>query len=303
MHKWDGRQEVQLSISQIKQIGGRAGRYGVQTSTSASGPDEVTADKAQAEDIEDPNNGVVTCLQEEDMPILRAAMAAPMEPITKAALHPTSNQLENFTSLLPSTTTQQHVFEIFPIVASASQDYFIPAFGNTLKTSNLLKDIPGLTVAERWQLGNSPVNVRDPEVVRAFVDYITSHAKHEVFQLTAWQEEQGMAQLLQEFRAAEEDFAISREQSKLARRFSNSTNLARLETLHRCVVLYQWLHVRAQLLFPQQAEARLLKIEVQDAIDFILEQMSFKRHNAKDRRMQIPAAMLSRPDRPSALRL
>ena len=220
------------------------------------------------------------------MPILREAMAAPMVPINKAALHPTSLQLETFTSLLPTTTTQQHVFEIFPIIASASPDYFIPAFGSSLKTSNLLKDIPGLTVAERWQLGNSPVNVRDPEVVKAFVEYITNHASHQVCQITEWQERQGMSQLLREFRTASDDNVEAKRRgttSRLARRFATSANLGSLETLHRCIVLYQWLHQRAQLLFPQQAEARLLKIEVQDAIDFILDQMSFKRQRKRDR--------------------
>ena len=293
MHKWDGRQSVQLSVSQIKQIGGRAGRFGV-NNTSASGPDEVTPDRAEAAELEDMSNGVVTCLEEEDMAILREAMAAPMEPITKAALHPTAQQLVNFTSLLPSTTTQQHVFEIFPIIASASPDYFVPAFGNTLKTSNLLIDIPDLTVAERWQLGLSPVNVRDPEVVKAFVSFVTSHARHEVFEITRWQEEQGMAKLLQEFRTAEEDYQVAKRSgtaSKFAKRFATSTNLASLETMHRCIVLYQWLHQRAQLLFPQQAEARLLKIEVQDAIDFILEQMSFKRQTSPNKRVQLPAGM------------
>lgn len=305
MHKWDGKQSVPLSVSQIKQIGGRAGRYGVNSSTSASGPDEdLTADTARVEAAEDLSNGVVTCLEEEDMSMLRAAMAAPMRPITKAALHPTSGQVEDFTSLLPATTTQQHVFEIFPIIASASPDYYIPSFNNNLKTSNLLKDIPGFTISERWQLANSPVNVRDPEVVRAFVDFATSHARHEVFMLTRWQDEQGMSQLLQEFRAAEDDHKISQRhgsQSRLAKRFASTTNLAKLESLHRCIVLYQWLHQRAQLLFPQQAEARLLKLEVQDAIDFVLEQMSFKRQRTK--RPELPVGMHADTKPDTALRI
>ena len=291
MHKWDGRQAVELSTSQIKQIGGRAGRFSVGGgTTSASGPDEINPEEAKnaatTVPIEDVTNGVVTCLEEEDMPILHKAMKAPMEPITKAALHPTSQQLTEFTALLPSTTTQAHVFEIFPVIASTSSDYFIPAFGGAMKVSDFLKDIPHLSVGERWLLGNAPVNVRDPEVVRAFVAYATGWASHTVVEITQWLEESGMGFLLEQFRHAEEEASegISSPlgSTRTVARFASSTNLIRLESLHRCLSLYLWLHYRASIIFPQVAEARLLKVEVQEAIDFILEQMTFRRKSIKD---------------------
>ncbi|CAO1632177.1 unnamed protein product [Sympodiomycopsis kandeliae] len=80
--KYNGSEMVPLSASQIKQIAGRAGRFGTSSDGSADG-------------------GVVTCLQEEDMPILRAALASEKADIKYAMTAPFSDRATNLRSLLP----------------------------------------------------------------------------------------------------------------------------------------------------------------------------------------------------------
>lgn len=281
-------------------------------STSASGPDEIdpaevskTKTSAAPEAInedEDEINGVVTCLNEADMPGLRAAMAAPPQPIQRAALSPLPTHLEQFATLLPHSTTQAHVFEIFPVIATTSPDYFVPSFGNPLKLAETLSGIERLTIGERWLLGNAPVNLRDPEVIQAFETFVKHFSIDESLKVTQWINAQGMSGTLQAYRDADDAYArakeaagaVSNEGEKVSGEaagddesmqakfplpdevvtFASSTNLLELESLHRCLGLYLWLHNRFALRFPQAAEARLFKNEVQNAIDFVLQHMS-----------------------------
>lgn len=80
--KFNGTEMLALSASQIKQIAGRAGRYGTNADGSADG-------------------GAVTCLQEEDMPILRAALASPRADIHYAMTAPMPESSTELRALLP----------------------------------------------------------------------------------------------------------------------------------------------------------------------------------------------------------
>jgi ATP-dependent RNA helicase SUPV3L1/SUV3 len=313
--KWDGRQEVPLSFSQVKQIGGRAGRYGMKSKVSSpSAPDEIepveitgdgvasiTVDENVTPETEEEMNGIVTCIEEHDMPQLRKAMAAPATPIQRAALAPSSDQLEHFATLLPRETTQAHVFEIFPVIATSGSDYYIPSFGSPLRLAEKLSSIERLTIGERWLLGNAPVNVRDAEVLQAFTTFVERFSIDESLKVTQWIQAQGMSATLQAFREAEdvmsnlqaehevqEDGEVTAESKQAIEQktvpeiplpgivvnFATNANLVELESLHRCLGLYLWLHHRFSLRFPQAAEARLFKTEVQNGIDFILQHMS-----------------------------
>lgn len=282
-------------------------------SASASGPDEIDPEEVikkgtfkqskPVEESEDDMNGVVTCLQESDMPALREAMNAPPVQISRAALAPLPFHLEQFATLLPATTTQAHVFEIFPVISTTSPNFYIPSFGSPLKLAEKINNIERLTIGEKWLLGNAPVNLRDPIVLNAFVTFVEHFSIDESLKITQWLNAQGISGTLQAYRDAQDAYQQAREdQSKAEQRdsppdsarvekksqashdltrlpievinFASSANLLQLESLHRCLGLYLWLGNRFTLRFPQSAEARLFKEEVQAAIDFILQFMS-----------------------------
>lgn len=82
-YKWNGSETVPLSASQIKQIAGRAGRYGTQ------------------KDDDGETGGVVTTMQEDDMPVLRAALNSPMRLISHASIQPSKNAAGALRAMLP----------------------------------------------------------------------------------------------------------------------------------------------------------------------------------------------------------
>lgn len=77
-----GEKEIStISISAALQIAGRAGRYGTQW-----------------------EHGYVTTFKQTDLPTLQYLLAQTPEPITKAGLHPTADQIELYAYHLPSST-------------------------------------------------------------------------------------------------------------------------------------------------------------------------------------------------------
>lgn len=79
-----------LSISQALQIGGRAGRFNTQFS-----------------------EGFVTTFKHEDLKVLKMIMAKTVDPIEKAGLHPTADQVELFAYHLPQATLSNLIVSIW----------------------------------------------------------------------------------------------------------------------------------------------------------------------------------------------
>ncbi|KAF6256649.1 P-loop containing nucleoside triphosphate hydrolase protein [Scenedesmus sp. NREL 46B-D3] len=80
MHKYDGQQLRPLTPTEVKQIAGRAGRFG----------------GAHAA-------GYVTCLSQSDLPLLRQSLATASEEVADACLLPRFEQLEAFARCAPRT--------------------------------------------------------------------------------------------------------------------------------------------------------------------------------------------------------
>lgn len=82
--KWNGQEMEVMSASQIKQIAGRAGRYGTKR-----------GDK-------DEDGGVVCTMSEDDMPVLRAALESPTRYINHARIASLPGTIEVLSTMLPA---------------------------------------------------------------------------------------------------------------------------------------------------------------------------------------------------------
>ncbi len=162
--KWNGKEEVTLSASQIKQIAGRAGRYGTQDKNTS---------KADL-------GGIVTTRHQHELDILRAALASPLLPITRAAIQPTSETLTQLSAMLPSIDTtkagggggglrtlSQIYADVSLLARIDSKNFFLSDFSQQLTISPLIESASSglLTVSERETFSNAPANTRDERVV------------------------------------------------------------------------------------------------------------------------------------------
>ncbi|WFD20219.1 RNA helicase [Malassezia caprae] len=183
LSKWNGTERVPLSLSQIKQIAGRAGRYGT------------------ARDAETPGGFVLT-RHEDEMDTLRAALAAPVRPITHASIQPMSRQLEDLSLLLPRVRTRaKHrrlksrqdyavstLYDDFHALANVDARAFTLADFDTQQAMSPIIEQRGgdrLTHAEKEKWSNTPVNMRDERAVAWVGHAIELYARGELVEFEA----------------------------------------------------------------------------------------------------------------------
>ncbi|KAK9817863.1 hypothetical protein WJX72_003314 [[Myrmecia] bisecta] len=154
LHKFEGNFKQPVSVSQIKQIAGRAGRRNSQY-----------------------NKGVVTCLNKADMPRLREALDTPLEDLSTpaAGLFPEFEHLEMFAGQLPEESFAR-LLTRFGEEARLDGTYFFCKQDSVIHLAKLLSRVPSLTLEERYHLCNAPCNTRDPRSASAFLHFASQYA-------------------------------------------------------------------------------------------------------------------------------
>ena len=291
--KWNGKEEVVLSASQIKQIAGRAGRYGTQdkrTSKSDLG-------------------GVVTTRHEHELDILRAALASPLLPIARASIQPSSETLAQLSAMLPGKsntgglrTLSQILADVSLLARIDSHHYFLSDFSQQLTISPLIESASSgmLTVAERESFSNAPANTRDERVVAFLCNAVRQFSRGGLVEFDGAANGLAMLEVENEVKAVMQQAIEARDRSageskrgdemplfaylsakqgdgSAAHPLINITTLLMLESLHRCFTLYLWLSFRFPLAFCYRADVERRKKEAEEAIDFVLDGVRFGR--------------------------
>ncbi|KAF9921990.1 RNA helicase [Linnemannia zychae] len=143
--KFDGSVVRTLSLTQLKQIGGRAGRFGTEYAV-----------------------GMATTLVQKDIPTLKRAMAAPMIDIKRAGIQPTSEMLQQFSVQMPGAPFS-YVLKTFEMMSRNSNLFFLGLFRTLIGTAEILDRIK-MPIQDRITFVNAPIQTRDPMVVEAAVD-------------------------------------------------------------------------------------------------------------------------------------
>ncbi|KAG0291237.1 RNA helicase [Linnemannia gamsii] len=142
--KFDGSVVRTLSLTQLKQIGGRAGRFGTEYAV-----------------------GLATTLLQRDIPTLKRAMAAPMIDIKRAGIQPTADMLQQFSIQMPGAPFS-YVLKTFEMMSRNSGLFFLGLFRGMIAAAEILDNIK-MPVRERIVFISAPIQVRDPTVVEAAV--------------------------------------------------------------------------------------------------------------------------------------
>lgn len=152
LRKFDGAEERPLTAAEVKQIAGRAGRYG---SRYAS--------------------GTVTTLHGEDLAQLEEAMETPSDPLTSAALFPRYDQLAAFAQLSPHQGLHS-VLDRFAAQAATDSHYFLARFDEMRTLAVMLRHLP-LSLREAYVFAMSPCDPGDEVLASALLAFATVFAQ------------------------------------------------------------------------------------------------------------------------------
>lgn len=152
---FNSKQEKTLDVipaSQALQIAGRAGRYRTQYAEA----------------------GYVTTFRVEDLPILKEVLSSPVEEIEAAGLHPTLDQIELFSFLLPNATLSS-LLDIFVSLSQLHPHYFMCNIESIKFLAGILEHIP-LPLRARYVFCCAPVDNKSNFVCAMFLRYARQFA-------------------------------------------------------------------------------------------------------------------------------
>ena len=248
MQKYNGSNFAILEAPQIKQVGGRAGRY--RTAQEAEG--EPLADTALSRATQ--NLGLITTLEEPDLSIVRKAMHADPEPIMSAGIFPPTDILMDFAAFFPPDTSFSYIMMRLHELSLIHPRYKLCSLREQIGIADTIQPVKGLTVKDRIILCASPCDTRDKNVqmvITAFARCIGEKRSGALLDIP------------------ELELEILDEEMTVEGRY-----LERLEVLHKALILYLWLSYRFTGVFESQKMAFYVKGLVEERIDKMLTEFS-----------------------------
>ncbi|OLN81284.1 ATP-dependent RNA helicase suv3, mitochondrial [Colletotrichum chlorophyti] len=246
--KHDGTQHRVLTTSEIKQIGGRAGRYKTARQAATGGGSSI---------VEEKKMGYVTTLVDEDLPIIHQAFKSDIEPLEVASIQPPAFIVEQFAEYFPPDTPLSFILLRLRELAPVSERYSVIVPDINLQIADAIQEFP-MTMQERITILHAPITLKESsqrEIVRAIAKCISTRSNGAIYDI-----EPINLELLD---ATLEDF------NNQGRRYLHS-----IEMLHQAVTLYLWVSYRFPNIFISQTLAFHVKEAVEEKIAFYLE------HNA-----------------------
>ncbi|KAG1736906.1 P-loop containing nucleoside triphosphate hydrolase protein [Suillus paluster] len=245
LHKFDGTTERPLSVSQIKQIAGRAGRYGLHGEPG----------------------GFVTTLHAHDLSMLHSAISCQPDPIMFAGISPTLPWAESVLQALPVDASHQTLMEVAPYVSNVRPPCraFVPP--KVEERSKFVEThAKNMKLYDKLLIGGAPMNWRDPLAIEFTARLCQIY--NDVIRVPIMDALRVGPYI--ELLESVEDMMFGGKSSAGA----PSQALITLEGLHKSLVLYLWLSYRLPVAFYQSEEAYALKERTEKALDWCLRNVS-----------------------------
>jgi ATP-dependent RNA helicase SUPV3L1/SUV3 len=247
-----------LQNSDIKQIGGRAGRYktardaveGAVTDGAEDGLSSETSLQLPVPKPSQENVGYVTTLERFDLDVVSKAMSADIEPLKLAGLFPPASIIHRFASYFPPKTPFSYIVLRLHELASISPRFKICRLKDQIDIADVIQPF-NLTVGDRLIFMASPASMRDPGLAEAVAEMARCVA------------EQSGGELL-DLKSLNLEI-LDMDMYEYSERVSDY--LRAVESLHKILTLYLWLSYRFAGVFRSQALAFHVKSLAEDKID------------------------------------
>lgn len=293
--KWNGKQQVPLSVSSAKQIAGRAGRFGQQRTSAA-------IDTATTGDAPGDTGGTVTTLHDEDFPLLKSLLGRTLPPVKRAVIEPPSEALTALLPLLPGKTSYESLIEHFWALAKLPPRTVLTDSSKKTLIAPILEPFRrSLTLNELQLLTNAPLPARDEKSVKFFSTMVGQYVNeyhvdlHKAIQKTG---------LLDALHAVELLMMKLNGPPKVAPQAHDRRILIQkvpdLEALHKCLTNYLWLSFRFELAFPDRELAAEMKSRTEKMLEWCLEHMPvLQKKKKKDVQAELDADLEKLFDEPN----
>jgi ATP-dependent RNA helicase SUPV3L1/SUV3 len=247
VHKFSGTHDIRLSDSQLKQIAGRAGRYGLHGDGTPG--------------------GFTTTLHSQDLPVLRKAIASPIQPLSHAYINIVDWNTSDLVDCLPIRSPLLTIFETYHYVARMRWPYEMELTNSVRKACDFVDTIAGeASLADKILVMSSPISWRDPDIVEIFSQFYRQYLNHMRVNLVECLQHGPLDQLAD----------VEADMSHGPPRSSQQT-LRTLESLHKVLVFYMWMHMRSPVAWGDHLDASNLKERTERALDWSLQGISQSR--------------------------
>ncbi|KAI8974241.1 P-loop containing nucleoside triphosphate hydrolase protein [Trametes punicea] len=274
VRKWNGGRTQLLSSSQIKQIAGRAGRFGLHG--------------------DDASGGVVTTLHPADLEVVRKALAAPYETIRYARLLMNSDYFNAVVQALPWNASQATVADVFRYVARVPPRYEFQSVQDLAECFRFIDSfLDCLTLDSRLLAQNAPCPWRDERAVAGAVSVMQTYREDVRVSIEGALHRAGLLEKLNAVLLSMERDSATEDPKKVVHQ------LGQLETIHKVIVMYLWYSYRFEVAFPDQEKAFQLRQLTEIGMEWCLELLHQLRMNAPNPAAEARKLVLKRRPYPS----
>jgi ATP-dependent RNA helicase SUPV3L1/SUV3 len=249
VEKFDGITRRQLSIPQIKQIAGRAGRY-----RTARDDNNKRVDAKDSKAGDSTSVGLVTCVDEKDLPVIQDALTREAPPIRQAGLIPLGDFIVAWAERVPLGVSHEYMMQRICDAASLHPRFSLCEIKEQLGVARTIESVPGLTTVERCVFTASPAKYRTLEeqcIIQAFARAVGSRKPITV--------------------ADVKEIPLEVLEIEMS---PDKTYLKHLEELHKSLILFLWLSYRFPAVFVEQDMAFHAKGLAEEKIDTYLKSFS-----------------------------
>lgn len=279
LERYNGEKYVPLRTSQVKQIAGRAGRFGM-----------------HGKGIQ----GVATTLRAEDLPILREHWGQDVPVISRARLDYQIADLERLYGIFGPDTPLDYVIHQLSRLARTGSNFILVNTEPFLELAAMIEEHAStLSLQEKLLWRMVPVRASDPAASVVIASFLRAQVAGAPIKMSRLLKEHGLLshhfniqrQRLQyekevELRLQADDAGkVAPPRPDISPKLDSSSLLApmrpitqkqlqSLELAHNLNSAYLWLSYRLPLVFNDPADARELRDELQRSLQFALSQLT-----------------------------